>query len=373
MESNNNNREIGIMKTMAHNTEILKVIAKLNKKFGQDTIVLGSDIRDLSERFPTGSLSLDVALGGGWPINQWHEIVGEESNGKTALAFKTIAANQKKNPEFTTVWVAAEQWVPTYAELCGVDVTRLFVIESNIMEEVYEAVIQLIESKSVDCIVIDSLPALVPSAEDQKEMDEFTVGRGALLTNKFFRKVGKSSKRSLTEEERPFIGIMINQWRDRVGVMYGDPRTTPGGKGKNYSYFTRVEVKRDEWIEVGTGDSKRRVGQTIKARTLKNKSAPPSQVAFMDFYFADGGTVPAGEYDFAKEIVAMGIINKVITRAGAYYRYTFNGEQRQWQGSDAMVSSIKEEIDLRETLEKDVLEVVRAGSKYVVVADEDEE
>lgn len=355
---------------MTNNPELLKLVAKLNKKFGPETLILGSDVRDdLIGRLTTGSLALDVILGGGWPTNQWHEIVGEESNGKTAIALKTIAANQAKDPNFTTVWVAAEQWVPSYAELCGVDVSRVYVINSNIMEEAYEAVIQVTESKSVDCIVIDSLPALVPSAEDDKEMEEFTVGRGAIMTNKFFRKVGKASKRSLTEQERPFIGLMINQWRDKVGVMYGDPRTTPGGKGKNYSYFTRVEIKRDDWIEVGTGDSKRRVGQTIKARTLKNKSAPPSQTAYMDFYFADGGSVAPGEYDFAKEIVALGILNKVITRAGAYYRYA----ERQWQGADAMVSSIKEELDLRETLEKDVLETVKAGSKYVVEPDEDEE
>lgn len=357
------------MKSMALNTELLKVVAKLNKKFGDDTIVIGSDIRDLSERFTTGSLALDVALGGGWPANQWHEIVGEESNGKTAIAFKTIAANQKRDPEFTTVWVAAEQWVPSYAELCGVDVSRIFVIESNIMEEVYEAVIQIVESKSIDCVVIDSLPALVPSAENEKEMEEFTVGRGAIMTNKFFRKVGKASKRSLVESERPFIGIMINQWRDKVGVMYGDPRTTPGGKGKNYSYFTRIEIKRDEWIEVGSGQEKRRVGQTIKARTLKNKSAPPSQTAYMDFYFAEGGSVSPGSYDFAKEIVALGILNGVIKRAGAYYRYA----ERQWQGADAMVASIKEEIDLKEALEKDVLETVRASSKYVVESEDDAE
>ena len=350
--------------------ELAKVFAAINKKMGLDTIVLGSDIRDdVMGYVTTGSISLDVALGGGWPINQWHEIIGEESQGKTAIALKTIAANQKLNPEFTTVWVAAEQWVPKYAEMCGVDTSRVYVISTNLMEEAYEAVIRITESKSVDCIVVDSLPALVPGAEDEKEMDEHTVGRGALLTNKFFRKVGLASKRSLTEFERPFIGIMINQWRDKVGVMYGDPRTTPGGKGKNYSYFTRVEIERDDWVEVGTGDSKRRVGQTIKARTIKNKSAPPSQVAYIDFYFADGGTVDPGEYDFAKQIVALGIINKVITRAGAYYRQA----ERQWQGADAMVISIKEELDLRESLEKDVLETVKAGSKYVVEPDEDEE
>ena len=318
------------------NAELLKVINKINKKFGEDTIIRGEDIIDTHGRMTTGSLSFDVALGGGWPVNQWHELIGEESNGKTAVALKTVAANQERDPEFTTVWVAAEEWVPSYAEMCGVDLSRVYVISTNVMEEAYEAVVQLTESKSVDCIVIDSLPALIPLAEDEKEMDGFTVGRGALLTNKFFRKIGKASKRSLTENERPFIGIMINQWRDRVGVMYGDPKTTPGGKGKNYAYFTRVEVKRDEWIDAGTGQEKYRVGQTIKVKTIKNKSAPPSQTAFMDFYFGTGGIVDRGQYDFAKEIVAMGIINKVITRAGAYYRYTIGGEQRQWQGADSM-------------------------------------
>jgi recombination protein RecA len=209
---------------------------------------------------------------------------------------------------------------------------------------------------------------LVPSAEDNKEMEESTVGRGALLTNKFFRKVGKASKRSLVAPERPFIGIVINQYRMKIGVMYGDPRTTPGGLGKDYAFFTRTEVRRDEWIESGTGQEKRRIGQSIKARIIKNKSAAPSQVATVDFYFSEGESVPAGEFDFAKEVVAMGIINKVITRAGAYYRYA----GRQWQGSDAMLSSIREEIDLKETLERDVLDSIKAGSKFVA-EDSDEE
>jgi len=344
------------------NAELTKVLTKINKKYGEDTIVLGSDIRDdVLSRVTTGSISLDVALGGGWPVNQWHEIIGEASNGKTAIALKTIAANQKRDPEFTTVWIAAEQWVPAYAELCGVDTKRVYVVSTNIMEEAYEAVIEIVESKAVDCVVIDSLPALVPSSEDEKEMEESTVGRGALLTNKFFRKVGMASKRSLIEYERPFIGILINQWRSKIGVMYGDPRTTPGGLGKDYAFFTRMEVRRDEWIEAGTGQDKKRIGQTIKARVIKNKSAPPSQVATFDFYFSEGGQVPAGEIDFGKEILAIGILNKVITRAGAYYRYG----GRQWQGSDAMLSSIREEIDLKETLERDVLDSIKAGSKFV--------
>ena len=355
--------------TMTANADLLKVIAKINKKMGDDTIVLGEEIRDnVISRMTTGSIAFDVALGGGWPTNQWHELIGEASNGKTAIALKTVAANQAKDPEFTTAWVAAEQWVPSYAEMCGVDLSRIYVISTNIMEEAYEAVIQLVESKAVDCVVIDSLPALVPSSENEKEMEESTVGRTALLTNKFFRKVGKASKRSLTEQERPFIGIMINQWRSKIGVMYGDPRTTPGGLGKDYAFFTRVEVKRDEWIEAGSGQEKRRVGQTIKIRTIKNKSAAPSQTAFIDFYFAEGGTLNPGEFDFAKEVIAMGIINKVIVRAGAYYRYA----GRQWQGADAMLASIREEIDLKETLERDVLDSIKAGSKFVA-EDFDEE
>ena len=340
--------------------DLAKVFNAINKKMGDDTIVLGSEITQMGGRLTTGSVAIDVALGGGWPSNQWHELIGEASNGKTALALKTIAANQKNNPEFTTVWVAAEEWVPGYAEMCGVDVSRVYVVSTNIMEEAYEAVIKIVESKAVDCIVLDSLPALVPGAEDQKEMEEATVGRGALLTNKFFRKVGKASKRSLIRPERPFIGLIINQWRSKVGVVYGDPRTTPGGLGKDYAFFTRIEVRRDEWIEAGTGQEKRKVGQSIKVRVIKNKSAAPGQVAVVDFYFANGGDLNAGDFDFAKEVVAIGILNKVITRAGAYYRY---GES-QWQGQDGMLQAIREDIDLQETLQRDVLDSIKAGSKY---------
>jgi len=343
------------------NADLAKVIAKLNKKFGTDMVVLGANIKeDINNRMTSGSLAVDVILGGGFPVNQWHEIIGEASNGKTALALKTVAANQARDPEFTTVWVAAESWVPQYAEMCGVDLSRVYVVATNIMEEAYEAVIEMVESKSIDCVVIDSLPALVPITEDEKNMDEATVGRGALLTGKFFRKVGKASRRSLTESERPFIGIIINQYRMKIGVMYGDPRTTPGGEAKNYAFFTRLEVKRDEWIEEGTGQEKHKVGQTIKVKTLKNKSAPPAQVAYVDFYF-DNGDCLAGEFDFAKEIVALGILNKIITRAGAYYSYG----DRKWQGADAVLKSIKEEIDLKESLEKDVRRVVHAGTNHV--------
>jgi recombination protein RecA len=327
-----------------------KVLATLNKKYGEGTVVLGSQVVT-SKRLTSGSLALDVILGGGWPANQWHEIIGEASHGKTALALKTIAANQAKDPEFTTIWVAAEQWVPEYAEMCGVDTSRVHVLTTNVMEVALAAVLDFVETKEVDCVVIDSLPALVPAAEDEKNMDEFTVGKAAMLMGKFFRKMEKAGKRSLTGGERPFIGLVINQYRMKIGVMYGDPRTTPGGEAKNYFFFTRVEVKRDDWVEVGSGQEKRKVGQTVKFQTKKNKSAPPSQSAFVDFYFDEGGPVARGDYDFGKEIVALGILNKVIVRAGAYYRY----QDRQWQGADALLASIREEVDLAESLRVEVL------------------
>lgn len=177
-----------------------KILALINKKYGEGTIVLASDVIP-STRITSGSLALDVILGGGWPTNQWHEIVGEASNGKTALALKTIAANQKKDPNFTAVWVAAEQWVPEYAEMCGVNLDRVHVLTTNIMEVALTAVLDLVETKEIDCVVIDSLAALVPAAEDEKELEEFTVGRAASLMAKFFRKMEKAGSRSLINEE----------------------------------------------------------------------------------------------------------------------------------------------------------------------------
>ena len=334
------------------NADALKVMAQLNKRFGADTVVIGGDIRgELIKRISTGSTTFDYILGGGFPSNQWNELVGEPSHGKTAIALKTIAANQSQNPDFTTVWVAAEQWVPEYAEMCGVDTSRVIVIETNIMEEAYDAVISFAESKSVDAIVIDSLPALVPSPESEKTMDEMTVGRGALITNKFFRKAGAAMKRSLTEDERPVLGIIINQYRMKIGVMHGDPRTTPGGQGKDYAYFTRSEVRRDEYIEAGTGVNKTRVGQRIKVRTLKNKTAPPSRTAYVDFYFQDHSIYKAGDYDTAKEVAAMVIVKGIVDRKGGWIYYG----DRKWQGQEALVNTLREEVDFFEELREKVL------------------
>jgi recombination protein RecA len=337
---------------MTINAEAQAVIAKLNKKLGGDVVVVGSDINvDMQPRITTGSVTWDYVLGGGMPSNQWNELIGESSHGKTGVVMKMLAANQEKDPNFTCVWVAAEAWVPQYAEMCGVDQSRVIIIETQVMEEAYDAVIAFAESKAVDMIVIDSLPALTPSPEVDKTMEELTVGRGALLTNKFFRKVGSAMKRSMTEQERPVCGIVINQWRMKIGVMHGDPRTTPGGVGKDYAYFTRNEVKRDDWIEIGPSGNKKRVGQTIRIRTLKNKTAPPQRVAYVDYVFDDGYHVPPGSYDTAKEIVSLAVLKEIITRKGAWYYF---GEEK-WNGMADLLAAVREDIDLAEKLTVEVL------------------
>jgi recombination protein RecA len=329
--------------------EVQKIVDSLNKKLGPGTVVTASEITsEIIPRFPTGSLSFDFVLGGGFPGNQWNELVGEPGHGKTMLALKTIATNQARDPNFLTVWVAAEAWVSQYAELCGVDTSRVYVIENNVMEEAFDAVIKFAESKAVDCIVIDSLPALIPGPEDEKAMDEYSVGRGALLTNKFFRKVGSAMKRSLIEQERPILGIIINQWRYKIGVTHGDPRTTPGGVGKDYAYFTRSEVKRTEYIEVGSSSNRIRVGQRVRVRILKNKSAPPNGIASFDFYIKDGGECPGGEIDFAREIAALCEVKEIVSRKGSWYYF----KDQKWQGMEALIASVREEVDLREELER---------------------
>lgn len=322
------------------------IVDSVNKKFGEASVVLGSQVHQNIKRISTGILAYDLMLGGGWPANQWSEIVGDESSGKTAIALRTIAYNQAQDPNWTAVWVAAEEFVPEYAKGIGVDLERLWIVETNLMEHAYNLVLEVMANRAADCVVIDSLPALVPENESEKPMDEFTVGLGARVTSKFFRKSSGAQKRSLVEEERACVGLMINQWRDKIGVMWGDPRTTPGGKAKNFHYFTRLEVKRDEWIK----DKDEVVGQTIKARTLKNKTYRPSQVAVVDFYFADYLGFSLGSFDTIKDMVNIASVVEIISRSGAYYSY---GKER-WQGKEKMIQSFREDIDLQKNLKADI-------------------
>ena len=319
------------------------IAAKVNKKYGVGTMVRGSDLTNLTwQRCTTGSVAFDVMLGGGWPLNCWKEIVGNESHGKTVMAIKTLAANQNINPDHHTLWVASEDFNLEWAQTLGMDLSRVSFAMTNVMEEAYDIVIEALDERAADAIVIDSYPALTPKTEWDAAMQEWAVGLGARLTNKFMRKSTSSQRRSLTEADRPCLGLIINQWREKIGVMMGDPRTTPGGKGKNFPYFTRVEVVRSDWIE----DGKVKVGQTIKAQAIKNKTAPPRRIGQVDFYFDDCKPFSKGDYDRAKEIATISMAYDIVEQRGAWY---YHGEER-WQGKDAFTARVREDVGLQNDL-----------------------
>lgn len=324
------------------------LITQLNQQFGADTVVLGSQI-SLPARITSGSLALDVILGGGWPVNQWVEIIGEPSAGKTAVVLMTLAANQRADPNWKVWWLASEHFDPGYAALCGCDLSRIVVHDTNITEDGLQAVLGVAGTREIDAIVIDSLPALTPSAEDDKGMEEWTQGLAARQNNKFFRKQGVVTKRSLTSTDRPLTGFIINQYREKIGVMYGDPRTTPGGKGKDFAYYVRIEVKRDDFIEVD-GEP---VGQVLKVVTKKNKSHRPHREAVFDFYFAEGAAGhTAGSYDTLKEIVDVAIAYGVVEQRGGGM---FDYRDRSFKGRATITAEIRDNEDLRRLIVRDVL------------------
>lgn len=332
-------------------TALDDLIAKTNKKAGDTLIQRGADLKSLViPRITTGSLAFDLALGGGWPLNCWNEVIGNESNGKTVMVLKTIAACQALNPEHETLWIASEDFVPDWAEALGIDLDRVAVANTKVMEDAYQLMVDAIDGRVADAVVLDSYPALIPTVEDEKTMHEMSVGLGARLTGQFMRKSNKAQRRSLVEEDRDCLGIIINQWRDKIGTMYGDPRTTPGGKAKNFSYFTRVEVTRDDWLERGT----QKVGLSIKAKTIKNKTAPPQRTGVVDFYFSDSSPFHKGDYDTVKEVSNIAISLDVVSRRGAMYHF---GEQK-WRGKEEFLGALREDLGLQFEVERAVRSAV---------------
>jgi recombination protein RecA len=325
-------------------SEIDALIGRVNKRHKSEVLVYASRLLTF-QRVTTGSLSYDLMLGGGWPLNCWNEVVGMESSGKTALCLKTIAANQVLRDDYATLWVASEEYNREWAARLGVDNERVVLATTNVMEDAYQIIVDALDSQAFDAVVVDSYPALIPSTEDEAVMDEWQVGLGARLTNKLMRKSPRVQRR--VPGERNCLAIMINQWRDRIGVQFGDPRTTPGGKGKNFSFFTRVEVSRDEWIN---DSSRTRVGQVIKARTMKNKTAPPARVATVSFYFQDSAPFSVGDYDSLQEVWGIATTYDIIERHGAWYHF----EGRKWNGKDPVFQSMREDPVLRDRVEAHV-------------------
>jgi len=332
---------------------IKELAERINKEMGDEFVVIGSEAKQEIPRVTTGILSYDLATGGGWAANQWNEIIGDESSGKTAICYKAIAANQAEDPEFIAMWVAAEEYVPSYAASFGVDLDRLWVVETNEMETALTVVLKAVEARLVDLVVIDSLPALVTVTEVEKKMDEASVATGAQILSKFFKKSAKAQRRSLTDDDRGCTMIAINQWRDKIGVMYGDPRTTPGGKAKNYYFFIRLELRRDDWLSDGS-DISDRVGQVIKCRTIKNKTYRPQQVAQVDFYFADTKGFSAGDFDSIKDMTNVCLALDIIERKGAWYSI---GDHR-WNGKDAVFAGVREDLGLQAQLRKEAFDIL---------------
>jgi recombination protein RecA len=325
------------------------IAAKINKEYGPGAITTASDMI-IPTRFTSGSLGLDVSLGGGWPGNQWVEVYGPENNGKTAITLKTLAANQALDPNFFTLWVASEHYDLDQATALGVDTDRVQVLSTRDMVMAYDVTLEYLRERAADMVVIDSYPALIAPDEDDKGMGEYTQAEGAKMTNKFFRKVGKAGLRNpLDRGDRPWLGVFINQPREKIGGWSptGQPvETTPGGRGKNFAFYTRLQVRRAEWLEIGPKGAKTKVGQVIRTRAIKNKGGPPERVASLDFYFTDavkdGVQFKRGDYDLAKDVLTMAVLFDVIKRGGAWYRY---GEQK-WNGLPNLLDDVRGNTDL---------------------------
>jgi recombination protein RecA len=345
--------------------EALAAAAQVNRKFGAGTLVLASEVPELPP-LSTGCLSVDIALGGGLPANQWVEFVGTESSSKTSLAKLTVATNQRRDPNFSTLWVGSEKYNAEWAAKFGIDNSRVHLASTNNMEKAYQILVEAAASKAYDLLVLDSYPGLISEAEDEKGMDEMTVGLGARRTNQFFRKVGSTMGRSLLDVERPVYGIFINQWRKKIGNLAprADNRTTPGGEGKNYSFYVRLELSRTDYIDepVPRKNMKRRVGVVVKVKTFKNKQTSPWKVGNYDLYIANAPLhgFHAGEIDVAKDLVISGVLYDVIERGGAGW-YTLPGGERV-RSEDALKDRIRQDLDLQALLDANIREIALGGS-----------
>lgn len=341
---------------MGKNDAALAIAARINKEQKGNALMFASEMH-VPVRFPSGSLSLDVSIGGGFPGNQWTEVYGYESHGKTAVTLKALAANQARDPEFFTLWVASEHYDLDQAQALGVDTDRVHVLSTQDMAFAYDTVLEYLDERAADMVVIDSYPALIAPQEDEKTMGEYTQAEGAKMNNKFFRKVGSAGLRDYKDPgDRPWTGIFINQVRDKINsgwVPKGAPtEITPGGKGKNFSFYTRLEVKRAEWIKIG--DNK--VGQVIRTTAVKNKGGPPQRVSSTDFYFTDATPIGfhRGDYDVAKDVLTVAVLFDVLHKGGAWYTF---GDDYKRQGLDNVLADAREQPDLLKAIEEKTREV----------------
>lgn len=307
-------------------------LAQIEKQFGRGSVIkLGEKPKMDVAVISTGSLSLDIALGvGGIPRGRIIEIYGQESSGKTTLAYHIIAEAQKAGG--IAAFVDAEHSVDAaYAAHLGVDIDALLVSQPDTGEEALEIMDALIRSGAIDVVVLDSVAALVPKAEIEGDMGDSHVGLQARLMSQALRKVGGSLSKSNT------AAIFINQIREKIGVMFGNPETTPGGRALKFWSSVRLEVRRMETLKVG-GES---VGNRVKVKVAKNKVGPPFKNAEFEIMFGKGISKAGDILDLATD---MGFISKT----GTWFNY---GEQRLGQGRENARKTLEDNPELMTELE----------------------
>ncbi len=313
-------------------------IASIEKKFGKGAIMPLKAAETVKvDVIPTGSLALDIATGiGGIPRGRIVEIFGVESSGKTTLALHVIAEAQKRGG--VAVFIDAEHALdPKYAKNLGVDVENLYISQPDYGEQALEIAESLINSGAVDVIVIDSVAALVPRDELEGDMGEAQVGKQARLMSQALRKLKGIVHKSNTAL------IFINQIREKIGVMFGSPETTPGGRALKFFSDMRLEVRRLGDVKEGN----ERVGYRVKVKVVKNKLAPPFREAEFDMIYGEGICKICDLIDVATEY-------GILTKSGSWFSY---GEQRIGQGREQVKRYLKENPELAEEIERKVREV----------------
>lgn len=308
---------------------------EIEKKFGKGAIMrLGESTALNVEAIPTGALPLDVALGiGGVPRGRIVEIYGPESSGKTTVALHIIAEAQAAGG--IVAFIDAEHALdPVYAARLGVDVDELLISQPDTGEQALEICDLLVRSGTIDCVVIDSVAALVPRVEIEGEMGDATVGLQARLMSQALRKLTGSLSKSNT------TCIFINQLREKIGVMFGSPETTTGGRALKFYSSVRIDIRRIESMKKD-GEF---IGNRVRAKIVKNKVAPPFRQAEFDLMYGEG---------ISKEgcVLDMGVEAGIVNKSGSWFNY---GEERLGQGRDAAKRTLQENPDLRNEIENKV-------------------
>ena len=333
-----------------------EALKKIERNFGKGSVMkLGEKVDTKISTVPSGSLALDVALGvGGYPRGRIIEVYGPESSGKTTVALHAIAEVQKKGG--VAAFIDAEHALdPKYAAALGVDIDELLLSQPDTGEQGLEIADALVSSGAVDIVVIDSVAALVPRAEIEGEMGDSHMGLQARLMSQALRKLSGSINKTKT------IAIFINQVREKIGIMFGNPETTPGGRALKFYATIRLEVRRAEQIKSGTEI----MGNRTKIKVVKNKVAPPFRTAEFDIMYGEG-------ISQVGEIIDMASEKDIVNKSGAWYAY--KGE-RIGQGRENAKKFLLEHPEMRAEIEKLVRDEYGIGDKKAVeiIAEEKDE